>query len=454
MSLYYEQSSALFPDPKLLDPKQLIEVNPQHPFVIAAANLDWQGLFEQLEPILYIGVNKNLGRKLDLRAHSAAFILQASHNWTDRFTEEMLRYYAPARVFAGYAADTTKSIDHTKIETFRNRLGEPGAQIINRYLLDTARTGGFTNGKTLDTDTTVQESGISHPSDFNLMKKMRQRISHIAKQLFGSASIRIGNLADLQKQAKVLERAYQFFSSGKDSKEKKRKLLTGLEDLTQNFVDQVVTFSKLPGTMLKKLRPYLRKEMEHLSQIGPVLLDQIRHWLQTGKVAANKILSLYKSIPKFISKGKLGKASEVGRKIIVNQYVGGFLSVVAPENPVIADVNTLMPAIRESVAIFGELPNSIAADRGMHSKKNIRLIEKLHIEKNGIQPKGQAPWQVDPETARKLYCRRAAIEPRIGLAGRLGLKHSRAKTDEGDAIWAQRSVIGFNFKKLTSCWSN
>lgn len=55
--------------------------------------------------------------------------------------------------------------------------------------------------------------------------------------------------------------------------------------------------------------------------------------------------------------------------------------------------------------------------------------------------------------AQKLYCRRAAIEPRIGICGKLGLKKSRAKTDEGDVITVHRSAVGYNLKKLMTLWA-
>ena len=81
-------------------------------------------------------------------------------------------------------------------------------------------------------------------------------------------------------------------------------------------------------------------------------------------------------------------------------------------------------------------------------------MELLKTQEIGLQPKGQSEWEVDRETAQRLYCRRAAIEPRIGIAGRLGLKKSRAKTDEGDLIFGYKAAVGFNFKKLTTCWAS
>jgi len=453
MSIYYKQSDVLFKNSEDSEIIQMIHVDAKHPFVVASGQIDWQKLFLELNPVLYKGIRKFLGRKLDLRAHCGIFILQASHNWTDRFSEEMLRYYAPVRIFCGYVQNSTKSIDHTKIEKFRNRLGKEGAEILNKYLLNLAKKHNFTNGKQLDTDTTVQEAGISYPADLNLMKKLRERAIHIASKILGKSSSKIRELKVLENAARKMEKVYRFFTHGKNVKEQKRKLISKLRKITEVFVDDLVYLSKKPRMTIENIKPALQKELNHLSKIGRTLLFQIKYWLATGNVATGKILSLYKSAPRYIGKGKIGKAYEIGRKFIVNQFHGGFLSVLAPENPIIADSDTLIMALRQSFDIFGELPNSIGADRIYSTKKNIRLLKLLKTSEIGLQPKGQKDWEVDRETAQKLYCRRAAIEPRIGIAGRLGLKKSRAKTDAGDVISGYKAAVGFNFKKLMVCWA-
>jgi hypothetical protein len=103
-------------------------------------------LMEKARPILYDeqGIPWDTGgRKLNLRAHLGAYILQTVHGWTDRWTEEMLRFYFPARIFCGYL-ESTGSLDHTKIEEFRNRFGEKGAQLITGDVFRVAKEFGFT----------------------------------------------------------------------------------------------------------------------------------------------------------------------------------------------------------------------------------------------------------------------------------------------------------------------
>jgi hypothetical protein len=458
MSISYQQQNILFPEQEKPFIEVVIGVKGQgkvkipvptdHPLVTASKKIDWEQMFVEIEPIIYKGINKRLGRKLDLRAHCGMYLLQASFNWTDRFSEEMLRYYAPARIFCGYSADSTRSIDHTKIEKFRNRLGASGAEVMNKHLLKQAVRCNFTNGKDVDMDTTVQEAGISYPTEMNLMKKFRERVLAIGEKVLGAASDQFEGLKESAKKARKLVKEYQLFAK---AQEKKRELIEKAREITLGFVEELKGMSTMEKAA--ELRPYLKKEMLRLLEIMPRLLEQIKSWLETGKVAKDKILSLCKDVPKFISKGKIGKAKEIGRKWIVNQHVNGFLLLICPENPTIADTDCVKISLQESARTFGEMPESYGTDRGMDSKENIKRCEKYGIEKIGIQPRGPKEWQVDQETAREMYCRRAAIEPRIGIAGRLGLKKSRAKTDVGDVTSGHRAGIGFNFKKMMNLWA-
>ena len=90
----------------------------------------------------------------------------------------MIRYYVPARIFCGFL-ESTGSLDHTRterssaqqttrIEAFRNRFGEKGACLITQDMLNVAQEYGFTGPEDVDMDTTVQEAGITHPTEMKL----------------------------------------------------------------------------------------------------------------------------------------------------------------------------------------------------------------------------------------------------------------------------------------------
>ena len=76
----------------------------------------------------------------------------------------------------------------------------------------------------------------------------------------------------------------------------------------------------------------------------------------------------------------MGKAKEIGRKWIINQYVGGFLLFVCPEKPVIADTDCVKISLQESIRTFGDIPDSYGTDRGMDSKANIKRLQKYGVK--------------------------------------------------------------------------
>src|SRR5688572_12348975 len=64
-----------------------------------------------------------LGRKLKLRIHLGAFLLQWLYDLTDRQVEWSLKDNAAYQLFCGRGlVDTWHAPDHTKIEEFRSRL--------------------------------------------------------------------------------------------------------------------------------------------------------------------------------------------------------------------------------------------------------------------------------------------------------------------------------------------
>ena len=138
-----------------------VSIEPTHRLAVLCLSIGWEELMEKSVPILYdeVGIERESGgRKLDMRAHLGAYILQTVHGWTDRWTEEMLRFYIPARIFCGYL-ESEGSLDHTKIEEFRNRFGAKGAELITEDMMRVAKEFGFTKGDDVDMDTTVQEVG-------------------------------------------------------------------------------------------------------------------------------------------------------------------------------------------------------------------------------------------------------------------------------------------------------
>ena len=425
--------------------RTIVSLPEGHRLIALHNTISWGDLMKKAIPVLYEeqGISQSTGRILNLQAHLGAYILQTVHGWTDRWTEEMIRYYIPTRIFCGFL-ESTGSLDRTRIENFRNRFGEKGAKLITQDMLNVAREFGFTAPEDMDMDTTVQEAGITHPTEMKLLDHMIKKAIRIHETLKGLGKKGLKGVRNAAKKFSKIYTDYRFFAKAKEKKSKAVKKAVKMAKAIMEEIRQVGIGSK----DLKELSSKVQKEILQLQELGPKLLEQILYWLATGKVAQNKIVSLWKSIPRAIPKGKIGKAVEFGRKWIVNCYRGGYVLLAAPENAKISDQHCVTESLDLHFDVFGESPKSYGADRGMWSEENIFQCQMAQVEKIGIQPKGKAKAMVSQKDYRHLKNRRAGIEPRIGHLKLRGLGKSRMKSDIGDLISGHRSALSYNLALL------
>ena len=132
------------------------------------------------------------GRILDLRAHIGALLAQTMNGWTDRQTEEMVRYHAGVRLLCGLEGSAT-TMDRTRIEAFRNCVGKSCTEELNQLILRSAVGAGFTGIEICAADTTVQESPIAYPTEVGHLKNIKDNILKFGKKL------NFPNLAELKK---------------------------------------------------------------------------------------------------------------------------------------------------------------------------------------------------------------------------------------------------------------
>jgi IS5 family transposase len=423
--------------------RQTVITLPQgHRLLVLLEAIPWHDLMEKAKPILYDeqGISPNIGRGLKLRAHLGAYLLQTVHGWTDRWTEEMIRYYVPARVFCGFL-ESTGSLDHTRIEAFRNRFGKKGAQLITQDMLKVAQEYGFCGPEDVDMDTTVQEAGITYPTEMKLLDHLMKKAKrfHAKLKKAGRRGIR-----GIKKAAKAFAKDFTEFRFFQKTVVGKTKTIKRCVRLAQEVLAEMAE----SGSFIHSLPTKDQTDYQQLLALGPRLMKQILSWLETGRVASNKIVSLWKTAPKAIKKGKVGKPVEFGRKWLVNCYRGGYVLVDAPANVKIADQHCVKESLRIHQEVFSEPPESYATDRGMYSEANINRCRRAGVKKIGIQPKGRAKPIVSRRDHRRLKNRRAGIEPRLGHLKMRGLGRSRMKTDEGDIISGHRSALGYNLCHL------
>src|SRR5215813_10988574 len=166
---------------------------------------------------------------------------------------------------------------------------------------------------------------------------------------------------------------------------------------------------------LAKSRKVAWAKLQQLHRTMQTLLPQIRYWIKTGWVAADKVVSL--QIPEIYSivRGKVGKKVEFGLHWGVTRLRGGFLlATLAKDKTELVDARFAVRAVKDHIALFGKPPTAYAYDRAGSSAQNVEDLKKLGVSHVGLAPQGQAPWQVSGRIKDKLVSERSQVEGGIG----------------------------------------
>ena len=160
-----------------------IDVSPTHPLIQLAQVIPWQSLADMVLPDLKRTTAQGkwwLGRKLKLRIHLGAFLLQWLSNLTARQVERAMKDNAAYQLFCGRGSvDPWQSPAHTKIAALRSRLSPETQRQVANQVVGGATELGFAAPSTMDIDATVQEANIAYPSDAHLMVNMTRLVHKV-----------------------------------------------------------------------------------------------------------------------------------------------------------------------------------------------------------------------------------------------------------------------------------
>ncbi len=392
-----------------------------------------------------------LGRRLNLRIHLGIYILQSMFNETDRGMENRVSFDAVWQIFCGVqTVDRWHVPDHTRIENFRSRLTAKTHHEMGVAVIKAAQLAGLTNPTWLDIDSTVQEANISYPSDANLMLKLIKKANTLVEN---TQHVFKGIHVDLNKVSK-LSKEY-FYLSRTASRELKKEVFTKLYTATKAQIEPIFKLSsEIKKKVLSKMDQRSRRLFNQVSIVGKKLLSGIYSFITTCQVDRDKPLSLHAAKVSCIRKGKLGKPFEFGRVYHLGRIDGNFLLIAKSKKIQESDRSHAGRLVHLFLKTFGpQKLESVGADRGYFSEKNIRSIKSFGVKKIAIQKPRNCNNKfciLSKEDERQLSNRRAGIEPLIGHVKQLGLRKSRMKKDETTEAFAYRCVMGFNLNQMSN----
>ena len=428
-----------------------IAVSPDHEMLILEKSLDWDLMQVIAEAHRDKVIKSNRGLKPHYRALNGAVVVRTLKNSDFRTTEDQIRYYHPARILCGLQ-NSHWTPDHVAIWEYEGMLGECGIKEMTDYVLRTAAEVGFADPKGLCSDTTAQEAFIPYPNEVGhmngFMKSCRDNLSTLMKNAQDLPGKAIDKLKRGFSKVGKLVRSHRLFAK---TKEAKGEIQQDLLHLSQRMLDQLGLFLSGLDQKQNQIKGMGQRALNNLSenyQNMCQMMAQIAYWIQTGKVAKNKILSLFNTEFRAINRGKLGKKVEFGLKWGINQIRGGYVSIFMHADMMCHDANYAVLGVEEHIRIFGTAPKDFGFDRAGWSQEHKDQIKKLGVRNVAIAPKGKSKWDVGPRVKDRMTRERAQIEGKIGNMKRKGLNKSEARLNNRVRISALRSALCQNLHRF------
>ena len=393
-------------------------VDPEHPMVRLAEQVDWKQFEEALAPVF---ADEQGRPSADVRLVIGLMYLKYAYDLSDAdvvsaWVENPYWQYFTGAVFFEHRPP----IDSSSLTNWRKRIGEAGAE---QMLAETLRTGlktkmiRPTDLKRVNVDTTVQEKEIRFPTDARLYHRSLEVLVRLAKR----KGIRLR-----QTYVRVARKSMlKLGGYGKARQFKRAKRETKF----------------LRVRLGRVLRDFRNKASDETLEECQVLLDQVERIHAQQRHDKNKLYSVHAPEVECIAKGKVHKRYEFGVKVgLVSTSKGNWIvgAKAFPGNPY--DGHTLQEALEQAGRLMKDSPEMACCDLGYRKSGyegpcDIQVVNRYRKRL--------------PASLKKWWKRRSAIEPIIGhLKSDCRGNRNRLKGTEGDKINAILAAAAYNFRKL------
>jgi hypothetical protein len=419
-------------------------IDPNHPMVRMTNEIDWLLLEEIYRERRSKIITSTRGGQPNYRVNCGAIVVRSLKSADLRTTEDLVRNYLPARYMCNLH-NSHFTPDHDTIWEAETVLGEEGLSLFNQHILKMAEGYGFLDAQGLCADTTAQEAKIPYPNEVGLMGGFGKSIGRTLTSLGKAASgFKIKIQGKLHELAQNL-RKHRLFSKTKEARLKVAAKMSDIsKDLLQDIGQLITNISSTVSGKKKRAANHMTEVYTTMMQ----LIGQIDHWIKTGWVVPEKIISLFQNTLRAIPRGKIGKDVEFGLKWGINQIRGGYVHIFMMKEMRSADCEFAVQAIQEHIRIFGAPPKEYGFDRGGWSEPHMDQIERLGVKRIGIAPKGKESWRVSKSCEDRIKCERAQVEGKIGTMKHYGFNKPEEKTTSGMKRAARRAELRFNLGKL------
>ena len=392
-------------------------------------------------------------------------VVKRLYDWSYEQTEHFVSDSIVLRQFCRLYLESVP--DDTTLIRWANQVGSQTVASLNDRVVELARSLKITRGRKLRVDSMVVESNIHHPTDSALLADGVRVISRllrgakkvlpteVASQLGKKEAFRTRNRS-VRRVAQRLHRIAR--RKGEKAREELKEAYQKLIAITQASCAQAVR-------VVGALRGYADEEsgarrlLEGLEHFVPLVEQGIaqatRRVLHDEQVPAQqKILSLFEEHTQIITRQKMGKPREFGRKVLIDEVDGGIIS----RYEILEEVGREHPHLPASLEAhqehFRRAPQLFAADRGLYSAENERLAHQAGVKRVVLPKSGRLSHEREQHEKQRWFKQgfrfRAGIEGRISVLGRaFGLDVCLDHGEEGMGRWVGWGILTHNLRQIS-----
>jgi IS5 family transposase len=389
-------------------------------------------------------------------------VIKRLYGWSYQQTEHFVSDSIVLRQFCRLYLESAP--DDTTLIRWANQIGPETVASLNERAVELARSLKVSRGCKLRVDSMVVETNIHHPTDSALLGdgvRVLSRLLRRAKKVLPTEEIdglpkeifRTRNRS-VKRTAQRLHRIAR--RKGEKAREELKEAYQKLIAITQASRAQAVR-------VLKALRGHVddrgaRRLLEGLEHFVPLVEQGIaqatrRVLCEEQLPATEKILSLFEEHTQVITRQKMGKPREFGRKVLIDEVDGGIVS----RYEILEEVGREHPHLPASLEAhqehFGGAPQLLAADRGLYSAENERLAQQAGIKRIVLPKSGRLSHERERHEKQRWFRRgfrfRAGIEGRISVLGRVfGLDVCLDHGEEGMERWVGWGILAHNLRQI------
>lgn len=303
-------------------------------------------------------------------------------------------------------------LDFTTFCRLKNCIQPKTWEKINQSLAQYAVQQGLINGNKLRMDTTAVETNIHFPRDSALLwdtYRVMARLIDRARELDPGV---VGNRRLQTRKAKKLQTKISRNSSKKgDSQEKLKPSYKRLIELTTSVCQWADDVRKKLESRMDKQKDAVRgiyksiaSDIAYFYKHGLCVIDQAARRTLDGEQVPNneKLYSIFETHTELLRRGKAGKPNEFGHMVEIEQVDSKFITGYSVFDKKPVEHQLLEPALDRHKRLFGEYPDTVAADKGYY--EGMTVLEKLEkkinvvsIAKKGRRTQEEADRENDPD---------------------------------------------------------